>query len=175
MTKHIAFLRAINVGGHIVKMNRLRELFEILEFSNVETFIASGNVIFDAKSKSSTSLEKKISSHLQKDLGYEVDTFLRTHMELIDLEKRCPFQPKTKEDNAYVAFLHEPLNTEGKTALMAAKNQFNEFAVVGREIYWLRLNKDDTIFLKSSLEKIIQTPTTMRNMTTIHKLAEKYK
>ena len=45
----VAFLRAINVGGHNVKMDRLRELFEALGLSNVETFIASGNVIFDSR------------------------------------------------------------------------------------------------------------------------------
>jgi uncharacterized protein (DUF1697 family) len=47
MNKHIAFLRAINVGGHTVKMDTLRQLFESLGFTNVETFLASGNVIFE--------------------------------------------------------------------------------------------------------------------------------
>jgi len=46
MTRYIAFLRAINVGGHTVKMDTLRALFESLGFLNVETFIASGNVLF---------------------------------------------------------------------------------------------------------------------------------
>ena len=49
MTRYFTFLRAINVGGHTVKMDVLRQLFESLGFSNVETFIASGNVIFEAK------------------------------------------------------------------------------------------------------------------------------
>ena len=43
---YVALLRGINVGGRNVKMDRLREIFESLGFSNVETFIASGNVIF---------------------------------------------------------------------------------------------------------------------------------
>ncbi|MCX6027691.1 MAG: DUF1697 domain-containing protein [Chloroflexi bacterium] len=47
MPRSIAFLRAINVGGHTVKMDRLRQIFESLGFSNVETFIASGNVVFE--------------------------------------------------------------------------------------------------------------------------------
>ncbi|MBA3354552.1 MAG: DUF1697 domain-containing protein [Pyrinomonadaceae bacterium] len=50
MPKYVAFLRAINVGGHIVKMDHLRQLFEALGFSNVDTFITSGNVIFDSMS-----------------------------------------------------------------------------------------------------------------------------
>ena len=51
MTKYIAFLKAINVGGHNVKMDHLKRLFVKMDFKNVETFIASGNVIFETKSK----------------------------------------------------------------------------------------------------------------------------
>jgi uncharacterized protein (DUF1697 family) len=46
MPKYVAFLRAINVGGHTVKMDHLRRLFEALGFTNVETFIASSDVVF---------------------------------------------------------------------------------------------------------------------------------
>ena len=49
MPRYITFLRAINVGGHTVKMDRLREIFESLGFANVETFIASGNVVFERR------------------------------------------------------------------------------------------------------------------------------
>ena len=60
----VAFLRAINVGGHNVKMDRLRELFEALGLTNVETFIASGNVIFDSPATNTQVLEKEIEDHL---------------------------------------------------------------------------------------------------------------
>src|SRR5271157_3382159 len=80
MTRYIALLRAINVGGHVVKMDALRGLFESLGFSNVETFIASGNVLFETNSNSN--LEKKIESKLHTALGYDVATFIRTDAEL---------------------------------------------------------------------------------------------
>jgi uncharacterized protein (DUF1697 family) len=57
MSRYIAFLRAINVGGHTVKMDILRQQFEALGFSNVETFIASGNVIFETMAKNGRTLE----------------------------------------------------------------------------------------------------------------------
>ena len=60
MAKHIAFLKAINVGGHTIKMDHLKKLFEKMRFENVETFIASGNVVFETKSKSINSIKKKI-------------------------------------------------------------------------------------------------------------------
>jgi len=174
MTKYVAFLRAINVGGHTVKMERLSGLFESLGFARVETFIASGNVIFETAAKNSAAFEKKIADHLERDLGYEVDTFVRTIQGTAEIEKRCPFRAKQKDDAVYVAFLHEPLDGAGKSALTAVKNKMNDFAVIDREIYWLRLKRDDSIFLKNSLEKIVKASTTLRNMTTVGKIVEKW-
>ena len=162
------------MGGHTVKMDRLRGLFESLGFTDVETFIASGNVIFETAAKNSAALEKKISGRLEDALGYPVDTFLRKAQEMAEIEERSPFKPKKSEDAVYVAFLHEPLDATGKSALKAVKNKANDFALIEREIYWLRLNRDDSIFLKNSLEKILKVSTTLRSLTTIRKLAEKY-
>ena len=78
MPKYVAFLKAINVGGHVVKMETLRELFSALKFSNVETFIASGNVIFETMSTPDQQLEQKIEKQLESALGYEVGTFVRS-------------------------------------------------------------------------------------------------
>ena len=156
-------------------MDQLRRLFEALGFANVETFIASGNVIFDTKEKNAPSLEKKIGAHLETSLGFEVDTFLRTIEEVAKMEKRSPFEAGGKNEDVYVAFLHGPLDPAEKSTLMAARNKGNDFAVVDREIRWRRLNKDDSIFLKSSLEKILKVSTTVRSMTTIHKILEKYR
>jgi uncharacterized protein (DUF1697 family) len=60
----IAFLRAINVGGHTVRMAMLRALFEELGLDDVETFIASGNVVFSASAKNVPALERRIEQHL---------------------------------------------------------------------------------------------------------------
>jgi len=174
MTKYVAFLRAINVGGHIVKMDHLRSLFEALGFANVETFIASGNVIFEAKTTKPANLEKKIATHLEESLGFAVDTFVRTLEEVKEIDNKCPFEAKKKDDLIYVSFLHEPLNAEKTAMLMGIKNKLNDFAAIGSEFYWLRLNKDDSIFLKSSLEKILKISTTNRNISTIRNIIEKH-
>ena len=78
MPRYVAFLRAINVGGHVVKMDDLRRRFAQLGFTEVETFIASGNVIFSSPSRDAAALEKKIERQLEKSFGYEVKTFVRT-------------------------------------------------------------------------------------------------
>jgi uncharacterized protein (DUF1697 family) len=66
MTQYFAFLRVINVGGHKVKMNILREKFESLGFSRIETFIASGNVVFESPFLDIKTLEKMIETELKK-------------------------------------------------------------------------------------------------------------
>src|SRR5687768_17634428 len=93
MPKYVAFLRAINVGGHTVKMDHLRSLFAALGFANVETFIASGNVIFDSPSKTPAALERKIEKHLFDSFGYKAATFIRTVNELTEVVSHQPFPP----------------------------------------------------------------------------------
>ena len=82
MPRYIALLRGINVGGHRVKMDRLRGLFEARGFEDVATFIASGNVIFSSDSVDAASLGRDIEEHLENELGYEVATFIRTPAEM---------------------------------------------------------------------------------------------
>ena len=114
MTKYIAFLRAINVGGHVVKMDALRGLFESLGCLNVETFIASGNVLFETGSKDSGILERKIESKLREALGHEVATFIRTDAEIKAIVGYKPFpQPQLDAATAFnVAFLKESLDDQ---------------------------------------------------------------
>src|SRR5262249_14987025 len=109
--RYVALLRAINVGKRIVKMDRLRAEFEAIGFKNVETLIASGNVLFDSPSKSSAALEKRIEAHLFEALGYEVDTYVRTPTELADVCALRPFADSAEHaaSNAlYVGFVKTP-------------------------------------------------------------------
>jgi uncharacterized protein (DUF1697 family) len=173
MTKYIAFLRAINVGGHNVKMTELKRLFESMSFSNVETFIASGNVIFETTAKDTVKLEKKIEALLKEALGYEVFTFLRTPAEVTAIAKYKPF--KTKGESLNVAFITEPLDDLPIQKLLALKNEIDDFHVYGREIYWLRqINPTESKFSNMILEKTIGRRATIRGINTIQKMAEKY-
>jgi uncharacterized protein (DUF1697 family) len=179
MPKYIAFLRAINVGGHTVKMEKLKKLFEALGFSNVETFIASGNVIFDSSSKEMGALEKKIEAHLKKSLGYEVSTFIRSSSELVEIAGCWPFPESevAKSHALYVGFLQAPVSAEGKKKFLAAESRIDRFHFHGRELYWLLSASSikETKFSGPLLEKTLGQPTTLRNVTTVKKLAEKYR
>jgi len=177
MSKHIVFLRAINVGGHNVKMEHLRQLFESLGFSNVETFIASGNVIFDAKSGNTKILEKKIETCLREALGYEVATFIRTNKEVTEIAKYKPFPPPQLETAAAlnIGFLADPLNEHAKQKLMALRTEIDDFHSHGREMYWLCLKKQsDSKVSNAAIEKTLGVRSTLRGANTVKKLAEKY-
>jgi uncharacterized protein (DUF1697 family) len=178
MAKYVALLRAINVGGHTVKMDSLRLLFEALGFSNVETFIASGNVIFDSTSKSSKALEKKIENYLQERLGYAVATFVRTTAELLAAAQCNPFDTEElKPDGStlYVAFLADTPSDEATLKLLSLATEIDKFHVVGREVYWLcRTKFSESNFSGARLEKTLKLPATLRNVTTVRKMAAKY-
>jgi uncharacterized protein (DUF1697 family) len=177
MTRFIAFLRAINVGGHNVKMDELRGLFEALGFSNVETFIASGNVIFGAEAENNIDLPKRIEAHLHKSLGYEVATFIRKDSEIAEIARYKPFD-ESKLNNAQalnVAFLAEPLTDEAQKALIGLSTEIDEFHVHECEVYWLcKKKQSESTFSNALFERKLKVQTTFRGWNTILKLAAKY-
>jgi uncharacterized protein (DUF1697 family) len=176
MPKYVAFLRAINVGGHTVKMDHLRRLFEAMGFANVETFIGSGNVIFDAAEPDKKALERQIEESLQAALGYEVATFIRTTAELGEIVRYQPFkEPDADSYNLYIAFLAEPPGEATQHKLLSFTTEIDEFHVNGREVYWLcRKRMSESQFSGALLEKTLGLPATMRNSTTVKKMAAKY-
>ncbi|MBM3125728.1 MAG: DUF1697 domain-containing protein [Chloroflexi bacterium] len=175
--RYIAFLRAVNVGGRVVKMEALRAIFVALGFSNVETFIASGNVIFETAERDASALEARIAKELKGELGYEVAVFLRTDAELSALAKYQPFdKPVVERAAAFnVAFLAAPPGDAAKKRLMALKTEIDDFRVHGREVYWLcREKQSKSTFSNAALEKASGMQSTLRGMNTVKKLAEKY-
>ena len=177
MPRYVAFLRAINVGGHTVKMDYLRMLFEALGFSNVETFIASGNVIFDSKATSAKALEKRIEHCLAEALGYQVTTFIRSTKELAAVARYKPFaaEPEDDETVLYIGFLASSPGDAVKQKLLSFITEVDDFHLSGREVYWLRRKKmGESAFSGARLEKSFGMQATFRNSTTVRKIALKY-
>jgi uncharacterized protein (DUF1697 family) len=177
MPRLIAFLRAINVGGHTVAMARLREEFEGLGFTGVETFIASGNVIFTSHSSDLALLEKKIEARLRAAFGFEVATFVRTDAEVAAVARYKAFKDAQRKAayGLYVAFLEKPLDAAATRAVMAFKTGVDDFHVNGREVYWLRkVRQSDTTFSYAVLEKTLKIRATFRGINTVERLVAKH-
>ncbi len=178
MPKYIAFLKAINVGGHTVKMDQLKKLFEKMDFTNVETFIASGNVIFETKSKNVDSTKNKIEPKLEKFLGYKVAAFIRTTKELTEIAGYKPFNESdlnSEQNSLYIGFLDKHPDKDSQKKVLALSDSVNEFHFNNNEFYWLcRKNFSDSGITGKSLEKALAMETTIRNATTIRKMAAKF-
>jgi uncharacterized protein (DUF1697 family) len=175
MPRVVAFLRAINVGGHTVEMARLKKLFEELSLTGVETFIASGNVIFDTPGGAPAALEKKIAAHLEKSLGYEVVTFVRTPAELAATLAHRAFPKERAGSTLHIGFLGSPASAAAKKQVLALTSDIDDFALHGRELYWRCAGRfSDSVVSGPKLEKALGQPTTMRKHTTVEKLARKY-
>ena len=175
MTRYVALLRAINVGGHTVKMDRLRALFEEMGLANVETFIASGNVLFDSSSKSAATIESRVERHLESALGYEVTTFVRPVAELGGIAASHPFESFERNGHALsVGFLKEALGADARERLLALQAGYDEFHLHDREVYWLCHGKmSDSKVWGRPLDKALGAHITFRNVTTVRKLAAK--
>lgn len=174
MPRYIAFLRAINVGrGRSLKMQSLRQSFESLGFSNIETFIASGNVIFEASSKSVKSLQRTIARVLQEKLGYKVAVFIRTEAELASIANYRPF-PQAKIESAAefnILLLADRLDRPSRQNVMELQTNTNEFRIREREIYWLRQKMPGkSSFSTVPFQKALGKQFTIRSANTVKKL-----
>ena len=120
-------------------MAELRRVFEGLGLKEVETFIASGNVVFKSDAPDLRKLELAIEDRLRPALGYEVTTFIRTEEELAAIARYEPFQKSHLSGAAAlnVGFLVEPPSPAAKNLIEAFKSEIDDFSLRGREVYWL--------------------------------------
>jgi uncharacterized protein (DUF1697 family) len=175
MTDYVALLRAINVGGHVVKMDHLRQLFESLGFSDVKTVIASGNVVFRSAARNTRTLESTIGRHLQKALGYEVGTFVRSAEELAAVAAHEAFREEDvrhPDASLFVSFLADAPAAAARKTLLSLRTKFDDFHLHQRELYWLRRTRfSDSEFSGGRLEKILEVRGTVRNANTVQRIA----
>jgi len=177
VTRYVAFLRAINVGGHVVKMDRLRALFEALPFSNVSTFIASGNVIFEAGGEGRAA-EAAIEKTLEAALGYPVAAMVRAGAEVaaivdyVDGETLDPGGGVT----LYVGLLKTAPPRAVARVVAAMSNPVDVLRVHGRELYWqCRKSFSESTVAGPRLEKALHGPATFRNVNTVRRLAARFR
>ncbi len=176
MSRAAAFLRAINVGGHVVKMKELASLFREAGLVNVSTFIASGNVIFESTGADMRDLERKIEERLFSALGYEVVTFIRSEAEIAEIARRRPFpEPDlSAAPTLVVGFLKAPPPEASRKLLLQLTSDIDAFAVVGREIFWLsRKRQSESKFSGAVFEKKLGMKVTFRGFPTVVNLTRR--
>lgn len=167
-------LRGINVSGHkTIKMARLRASFEELGFSDVETYIQSGNVIFRAGQESAASLSKQIGGKILSDFSFSVPVLVKTANEMGEVVKKNPFLKDGGIDPSklHVTFLSKtaPQMAEKILETLAAKSE--RFCVCDREIYlYCPDGYGNTKLSNSAIEKKFSVQATTRNWKTVNVL-----
>jgi len=174
MPRYVAFLRAINVGGHTVRMEVLRRHFSDLGLRDVTTFIASGNVAFGARAGDARVLERKIARRLEDELGFEVAIFLRTDAEVAAIAARQWFAAAlvAGAKSLNVAFLSGELDRDQQARVRSLQTSFDDFHFHGRELYWLsRRRQGESTISNVVLERAIGGRCTVRGLATVRKIA----
>jgi uncharacterized protein (DUF1697 family) len=173
--KHVALLRAINVGGkNMLPMKALAEMFVKAGCRDVVTYIQSGNVVFNAPAAVMKKLPETISQKIADDFGYQVPVVVRSHEELIAAIHGNPFlQTGVAENMLFVAFLGDAPSADLVANLDPQRSPPDRFAVVGKDIYLHLLNHAAKTKLTNAwLDSKLRTVSTVRNWATVLKLHE---
>lgn len=173
MHRQVAFLRAINVGGRNVKMDVLKRVFDDLGFSGVSSYLASGNILFSARSECSTGLRQRIEAALHKELGYPVDTFLRSPEQMRTIAQRTgELRTKPGIQALNVGFCATAFSTEAIAEIQRWRSALDDFDVDGAEIYWsCACMQSDSKFEPGKLERKLGLALSFRNANTVTQVA----
>jgi uncharacterized protein (DUF1697 family) len=173
---YVALLRGINVGGNnIIPMAALAQTFEGLGFANVRTYIASGNVIFDAPKASPRKLEEKIEHALTKAHAYAARIVLRDRAQMLATVEHLPAAwRKPKPDVRYnVLFLRHTIDTPAIFDKLAPKPGIESVTYHPGVLFW---SAPVATITRTQMQKLtllsIYKDVTVRNLNTTKKLAE---
>ena len=171
----MALLRGVNVGGNnMISMKSLKTSFENMKFTNVSTYINSGNIIFTTKDSDARKLEKKIEQMLSKDYELESKVVVRTYPEMAKLVESLP---KNWDGNSlwrfYVIFLRHSIDSEKILEELETKDDIEEVLYRPGTLLWsaqvTEINRTQVGKLAS--RKLYQDMT-IRNLNTTRKLHE---
>ncbi len=171
----VALLRGINVGGHnMIRMSALKVSFEELGFTDVATYINSGNVLFKTKAADRRKLEVRIEKMLAADYQVPCKVVIRSADEMARLVKKLPKDwTDNKEWRYNVIFLRHAIDSKAIVADLKPKPDIEQVTYVPGTLLWSARFKDltRTAMVKLASHKLFQDMT-VRNLNTTKKLHE---
>jgi uncharacterized protein (DUF1697 family) len=174
--KYVGLLRGINVGGNnIIKMDELRKMFEEMGFSNVKTYIQTGNVIFEDVEKNKSKLIEKIEAKLLKETKNNITIVLLTFFEIKEIIQKKPenYGDDNEKYKCDVIFLIEPLTAKEAIVEFNPREGVDEIYKGKNVLYHSFLKEKST---KSHFSKIVESKIypkiSIRNWNTTRKLYE---
>lgn len=171
MKTFVALLRGINVGGHNrLPMATLRQILETLDCHEVQTYIQSGNVVFDSKRQAS-SLSKNMAAAIKESCGFEPQILVLEKTDFEQAARDNPFPVKDPDAKTlHMGFLETTPNSPDLEGLKLLASPSERFRLIGKVFY---LHAPDGIGrskLAAKSEKLIGVPMTDRNWNTVGKI-----
>jgi uncharacterized protein (DUF1697 family) len=170
MITHIALLRAVNVGGNMLKMEHLREMLAELGFANVQTYLQSGNVLFSAKGGTPVRLAAMIEKRVSEATRLPISAIVRTPAEL---QRTIAANPFAKEADAaprtvHVTFLAAAAPKAAAAAIGKLQSGADRWQAADREIYLCCPDGyGRTKLNNTALERALGLRATTRNWKTV--------
>lgn len=177
MGDYAAFLRGMNLGGRRITNKDLSAAVSELGFDRVETFRASGNVIFAADGGTEAAVAERLEEGLSGSLGYEVPVFLRGAGEVRAIAAFEPFpaaEITAAKGKLQVALLRKRPGASGRREALDHSTDEDRLAVEGRELYWLPNGGISDSDLDLDALAAALGPMTVRTMGTVEQVAAKY-
>lgn len=169
--KYLALLRGINVGGkNMIKMSALKETFQHAGFTNVTTYINSGNILFESDKSNTEHLTEEIDALLQKTF-FSINTVVLSYKNLADIITHVPNTWTQKSLRKYVGFIKGPAKPDEIIKEVQLKDNI-DFIEKGPHVVYMSTKM--TGLTKSGFPKLITKPVykyvTIRNYNTVQKL-----
>jgi len=178
MPVYLALFRGINVSGHnLIKMEALKKLMEAEGYINVETYIQSGNVVFESPETSKERLAKAIEILMYKEYGHNVVIFILDKEELAKAIDNNPYTGKEPEGQGvkkyFVAFLSNAPKSDGIDQLKKYNRGDDVFKIIGNVLYLkLATSAADSKLTNVFIENKLGVKATTRNWNTTLKMLE---
>jgi uncharacterized protein (DUF1697 family) len=179
-TVYVALLRGVNIGAkNRVNMADIKQMCESLGLSRVETYIQSGNVIFESEETEDV-LRNSIEKAIKETFGFNAAVILRTAGELERIVRAYPFSEEetaeaesanTEGESRYVSLLARPLPQEAAARLDAYVSERDRYRAIGRDIYLLFSHSIRNSKLAACIDRL-NIRSTVRNWRTLKKLCE---
>jgi len=175
MTRFAAFLRGVNVGGHVVTKDTLQKTFEDLGFEEVTTFRQSGNMIFEGGRLKPEQARTRVENALRRRVGYDVGVFIRTFEDLTKMLKSAPKGPGREGTSLLVTLLPSPT---AKFPLPIPTTIPNSTALIvsasGAEVFSQTHGGGEGALPNPFLESKLKVKATTRNVNVIREIVERY-
>ncbi|MCL4559102.1 MAG: DUF1697 domain-containing protein [Chloroflexi bacterium] len=176
MKTYISLLRGINVANHNqIRMDQLKSTYEALGFTDVRTYVQSGNVVFDGPEDREANISAFLETRILQTFGTEVTVILRNAAAFKQIRENNPFLTQQDKDPAFlhVTFLHDAPSPDRIRNLPPIREGDDEFVMVGAEVYiFCPHGYGRTKLTNTYFERKLGLPATTRNWRTVQALAQ---